>query len=231
MKTAVYICGLLKAFEHTFPSINKHLIEHNDCDVFVCVWDHLGISKKHSKVSHIKIKDRKVTVEDINKFSNVRDYMIIPFKENVTDEIGDVSVPSKVKHLNPVHYYSTLPLSYMVNMGVTMGDFSSYDRVVKIRPDLRFKSNFDIPTVFSKNNVIYSSHHKINKAIQVSDKFVGGHPNPMEKYCDLFKCLDSYWKNGNTSVGERLLKHHLKVSTIPVEYFGSNIKIVREDLK
>lgn len=228
MKTALYICGLLKTFEYTYESINEHLIKPNNCDVFVTVWDRLGIDRKHAKVSRINIKDRPVTEEDVNKFENVKDFKIVPFIENCTDEIGDVKIPTEVKRRHPIHYYSTIPLTFMVHSCHLLVD-RSYDRYIKIRPDLKFSGPIDVPTLFP-DNVLYSSNHRINKATQVSDKFVAGSRQHMNRYAGVHENLNEYWKKKG-AVGERLLKDYLTSCNVPIKYFGSPVKIVREDLK
>jgi hypothetical protein len=227
MKTAVYICGLLKTFEHTFKSINETLILPNNCDVYVCVWDRLGIDKKYSKVKTIKIQDRAVTEDDIFKFKNVVKFKIVPFLDNCTDKINFVEIPPKVKNKHPVHYYSTIPLSYMVNKCHRMNS-GEYDTIVKIRPDLMINAPLNLSKLMPRFG-LGSCKYKINAKTQVSDKFVGGDRNAMDHYCNFFNTLNYYWKNCDL-VGERLLMHHMKNSNIPITTFPAPIKVIRENI-
>lgn len=230
MKTALYIAGALKAFEYTVDSINRFLIEPNNCDVYVCVWDTLGVDLNHLKVKKesVKLKNREVTSDDILKFKNVKDFKILKFDNSYYKFLDSVSIPDKVVNKHNIHYYSTIPLSYMT-LNCHKMNLQSYDRILKIRPDLKFFNTFDVKQIMKSSNCLYSSSYNINPTRQVSDKFVGGSPLYMNHYCDFYNWLNKHWIK-QIEVGERLLRHHMKCVKMNVSYFQSNIKIVRENL-
>ncbi len=227
MKTAVYICGLLKAFEYTFKSINENLILPNNCDVYVCVWDRLGIDKKHSKVPIIRLKDRSVTKDDIFKFKNIVKFQIVPFINNCTDKIDLVEIPKHVKNKDPIHYYSTIPLSYLVYKCHKF-NLKNYDRIIKIRPDLFINKPLDISKLIP-NVGFYSCSYNINTHTQISDKFVGGDSDSMNYYCNFFNKLNFYWENLHITC-EHLLMHHMKNSNFPITSFSAPVKVIRENI-
>lgn len=228
MKTAVYICGLLKAFDYTVDSINKNLIIPNNADVYVSVWNRLGIIDKNLKIPRqtLRLVDRPITEKDVRKFNNVKNWYIEKHFDTCTDKIGDIQIPQHVKNKEPIHYYSTIPLSYMTSICNTLHD-NNYDRIIKIRPDLLFMNVFNIEHNMPNDAVFYSSGYNINTHKQVSDKFVGGSVASMNHFCNYYENLNDYWTKTDM-VCEELLKLHMK--PFDVQYFKSPVRVVRENL-
>lgn len=232
MKIAVFITGALKAFDYCYESINNNLILPNRADTFVCVWSKLGVDVNHLKIKgeDLKLNDRDVKSTDIYKFKNVKNYNITCWKEDYYKNMGHASCPEEVVSKNPIHYYSTIPVSYSNNVCSYHNDPELYDCVIKIRPDLKFNREF----ILNKNSLdlssLYSCSFGIDIKTQISDKFVFGSGTVMKYYFSLFDKLNEYWKNVSL-VGERLIKYHFDKSNIPVKYFPAPVKVVREDLR
>lgn len=241
MKIAVYITGALKAFEHCYESINNCLILPNNADTYISVWDRLGVDENHLKIKkeELKLKDRTIRQTDLALFKKIRDYHITYWKQDYYKKYNGVVCPDSVIKKNPIHYYSTIPVSYQnyrcCNFDkddeyYTANDGTYYDYIIKIRPDLKFRNEFVVKKEKFDPKYLHSCSYRINKTTQVSDKFVLGGLNVMRYYCSLFPNLNKYW-NKTDLVGEKLLKYHFDNSKFDVKYFSAPVKIIRENLK
>lgn len=231
MKIAICITGALKAYSKTYESINNNLIVPNNADVYVSTWDVLGVDLNHLKIPKdtVKITNREVTKEDVFKFTNVKGYDIHHFDEEFYVSLGDIKIPPDVKEANPKHYYSTIPVAFR-NIKCGSFNLNRYDLIVKIRPDIKFKSKFLITPKRFDPNSLHSCSYNINTNTQVSDKFVLGGYNVIMYYFSFLNNLNIYWKEVNL-VGERLLKYHMSKSKFQTKYFRAPVKIIRENLK
>ena len=208
-------------------------------DVYIHTWDETGVTtKKPTK----KTRSQEVNRKTLEKLYSTNHIIIEKFNESYTDNLDGISVPKILKDNEPVHYKGSLPMYYKIYMCNDMkrkyeieNNFK-YDRVIRLRPDLSIKEYLPGHVLEDEEHLLHSDY-LINQDFQVSDKFAIGTSNIIDYYSSVFIKLNDYWSsplgvpacNKNHRVGERLMKHHMDISSIRTRAFHLNCQLCRDE--
>lgn len=231
---AICLCGQMRTFRKCSQSINQNLIKPLDADVFIHTWSKSGGSTKENKGdTGIEITEEML----FNEYGNCCNVKIEQFKSQYYKKLGQVEIPNIVIKKEPVHYKGTIPNFYSIYQcnKLRLEFDRKYDLVIKLRPDMYIGGT--LPAKVRKSpNKLWSSGHKIDPTIQVSDKFVVANNEVFNYYATVWDKLNDYWdtmignENYDSFVGERLLKYHLDSSEFSYgAFYIPNTYILRSD--
>ena len=94
MRIALLLCGQMRTFDH--PKVLEHtnrLSEKFNCDAFISTWKNRGVSMWSIRSQNPELYkddvDDVITTGDIEKFVNVKDYVISDYDEFLDNLCSD----------------------------------------------------------------------------------------------------------------------------------------------
>ena len=226
MRTAILLSGQVRDAKECIPTLQEHIIDRYDADIFIDTWvpesqvlDHRGqlISDNLSTQQVLSLYKPKLAMfEDFNSspiFSRIKEYKI----ENRTAYDGSHAWETKVENIFYMYYKVWRCFQHMAHYEA-INNFR-YDRVIRMRFDLRFES---FPIIDVQPGVVYVPAGFDHRG-GINDLLSLGTRETMEKVCDLFTKLVEY---SNSNVGfhpESILRTHmdkcgLTINRFPIKY-------------
>lgn len=223
MKTAVLICGQIRDAKRCFESINEHVVQPYNADVFIDTWmpsnddvmlDHRGdIIRNDMSIDEIisNYRPKLITVEDFNNPLTSRIKQNCPKSAKSYD--GNLAWETKVENVFYM-YYKLWRVSELKTYYENMNGFK-YDCVIRLRFDLQFES---FPIFNPESNQVFIPERGDHRG-GINDLLAVGGGTAMDKYTSLFKNMKSYIENGVGLHPESLLRSHLEISNVQVDRF------------
>lgn len=198
-KIAVQIFGHLRSYEKVFPYLDAHILQSNNCDVFIHTWteeEHGDICWHKNAVSNQNVK---VKLTDLMKIKELYSPKMIEIEENSTIEYPGFFNNSMTMPLRGIKAMShsqirvnKLRREYSERNGI------EYDFVLMIRPDVMPLAKFDLSKYlaefsFSNSSSIHFTsgahqHTASNKKFDTplaSDLFFLARPSTLDHFFDL----------------------------------------------
>lgn len=225
MRVALCIAGQLRGYKDCYPTIEEHIINPTNCDVFIKTW----------KPSQEWYKRQDfATEEDVKNTKNLVSYFMEDFQ------------PFQENHIVGKEYHSTrdgasipnvLSMYWNINQAIKLkqdhekaNDFI-YDAVIYIRPDLNFKNDINVQHLEdSKNNdhiylsVCFGDHGGYE------DQMAFGSSKNMDIYGECFNNIDKYCKEDTcTFHPETILFKHFEKQELKANRTDIHYEIMRKD--
>jgi|SRR5579885_839567 len=228
MKIAVCLSGHLRKFEETFPLLQKHLLNHYDCDIFLHTWDKMGyVSRykgdarsdetlKYIEAVQALYKPKKIVVESSS------------FVEELKRQ-GDEYAP----HLRnePKHVGHMASMFYKIYAANELRKFheretnTQYEWVVRCRPDLLFHGDTWVPSDKTPGRV-YIPKHQSGQG-WLSDQFAIALPDDMDLYCSFFFNLAEYFGARNEFYPEKFMAWNFTKNNLTPIMWDCHFNILR----
>ncbi|ENM3878836.1 hypothetical protein NTJ01_002621 [Vibrio cholerae] len=198
-KIAVQIFGHLRSYEKVFPYLDAHILQPNNCDVFIHTWteeEHRDICWHKNPVSNQHVEIR---LTDLDKIKKLYSPKMIEIEDN-----------SKIDYSGFFNDSANIPLrgikamSYsQIRVNKLRREYSErnnieYDFVLMIRPDVMPLAKFDLSKYlaefsFSSSSSIHFTsgahqHTASNKKFDTplaSDLFFLARPSTLDHFFDL----------------------------------------------
>lgn len=211
MRTALLLCGQMRTFDH--PKVLEHtnrLSEKFNCDVFISTWKNRGVSMWSIRSQNPELYkddvDDVITTSDIEKFVNVKDYVISDYDEYLDNLCSDEIKSLLHRWYNNKEYglvASSSPEFYTMHLAAQMkrkyeSDNSfTYDAVIRSRPDF-LHLHTDIEEYFDDlENVCYHINTgKTYSPNRIYSMFLLGNSKTMDILCN---CWEDYGKLAETN--------------------------------
>jgi hypothetical protein len=223
------MAGQLRTYKKCYGCLKENVLDPLNPDIFIHTENRTGITKRASSTALDDVQDETVKRETLESFYDPIDLKITePFSSEDLREFKGVRVPEKLIQAEPDHWKGNLPNFYGIYKCNEMKrhweeeNGFKYDIVIRMRPDLLIPNQ--IPSkVLSNPNTLW---HTQSTEYQISDKMAVSSSENMDYYSLVWKKLPQYWDNPlddgewvNHRVGERLLKHHMRESSIETQQF------------
>jgi len=238
MDVALCIAGQMRTYEKCYKYQKKNIIDVFEPDIFIHTEEETGITRKTDETNIEKKRNEVVTAKRLNELYDPTLYEIIsPFTQEERKEFKGIKLPQELIEEDPVQSAGNIPEFYGVkqcnNLKNRWEDERGYDYelVIRMRPDLMIKDK--IPDKVIENpNILW---HTYPPGDSVSNKLAISNSENMDYYSSVWDKLPEYWENplanGNPHkyrVGERLMKHHMEISSIETDWFDIDSKILRK---
>lgn len=192
MRVAVLISGMLRTFEETYPRFKKYIIDDLHPDIFF-----YGYSNK---------KGIKYCEDKIKKLWKPKDYKIVEY----TDALRKKICPNESKYEsnkraetvvnNFLSATYTLKKCNDLRLKYQNSNNVNYDVVLRIRPDYYFFKYIDELQLESakKGEILIPNEWDFKEVhpLSVSDGIAISDNFSMNKYCELYNCIDDYFNEG-----------------------------------
>lgn len=228
MKTAVLISGQVRDAKQCYPTLNEHIIQPYNADVFIDTWapnseiiDHRGqlIPNDLSAQEILNLYKPKLALfEDFNSsplFQRIRDYKI----DNRTAYDGSHAWETKIENVFYM-YYKVWTCFKRMKHYEEMNNFR-YDRVIRMRFDLLFES---FPIVEVAPETVYVPQGFDHRG-GINDLLSLGTRETMEKVCGLFTNLVKYANDGVGFHPESILRTHMNRCGLDIDRFPVKYKL------
>jgi hypothetical protein len=228
MRTAILLSGQVRDAKECFPTLQEHIIEAYNADVFIDTWvpesqvlDHRGqlISDNLSPQQILSLYKPKLAMfEDFNSsplFNRIREYKI----ENKTAYDGSYAWETKVENIFYMYYKVWRCFHHMAHYEA-INDFK-YDVVIRMRFDLAFDS---FPMIDVKPGIVYAPAGFDHRG-GINDLLSLGARETMEKVCALFANLVEYSSSGVGFHPESILRTHMDKCALTIERFHTRYKL------
>jgi len=223
IKTALCLSGYLRTFEQNFNHLNKFIIEPLNCDIFIHIWDTVGLSlrgfdksTKDINVNNIlhKInamyKPKLIVIEQSRNFNFNTKILELKNFEN-RDVNGLMAMFYKIKQCNQ------LKLQYEKENNF------SYDYVIRYRPDILIKQSLNVKDL--NNDFINIPKHGDFGGI--NDQFAIGNSKNMNIYSNIYDNILKYISMNIPLNPEKILKFHLEYNQLRIKRFDFRYIIKR----
>jgi hypothetical protein len=182
MKVAYCISGFMRTFEETYESQLRHILEPNNCDIFISTWNYVG------KMWADK-RDDDICFEPTSE-SKLREFYGDRLK---TCQIHDFD---SVQKALPNYFYQGMVSMYwqikqcdLLRKEFEQSNGFKYDVIIRSRADLTFMNGIKIssPETIGDQLLVYSFDD-----INMGDMFAIGQDPAMTYYTSLFDHLAQY---------------------------------------
>ncbi|MCB1745033.1 MAG: hypothetical protein KDK91_31995 [Gammaproteobacteria bacterium] len=226
MRVALCISGQMRTYRSCFDSVQRHILEPLQPDVFVHTWRKSGMSHKEQGGTAV---DEVLTEQGLMAFYSAKSVCLEDFDPAFSHEYRGVKVPEILKQAEPQHFKGAIPCFYKMHAcNELRREFEQahgfeYDLVIKLRPDLSIGRAIDPACIADAldHEVLYFERDLLNEGLQVSDKLAFANGSLMDRYASVWTHLNEYWqqplgdgRSDSHRVGERLMKHHVNVCGI-----------------
>lgn len=172
MKIALIMAGDLRCFTDCYPSLESNILNYNECDLYLHLYDDPLVADAIRILS-----PKKYLVEDRNKVS-------------VSNEIDPLCYIYKPPETDPQKVFSQWR---NVQTAFNLIDSDSYDMVIKTRYDIKYtnplKANsFDVNSL----NIPMGGDWRGG----LFDMIAWGSYSLMSQYCSLYQRINQYVKEG-----------------------------------
>jgi len=207
MKCALFLPGHMRHYKKTFLNQSKTIINPNNCDIFISTSNLLtSWIKDHEYIT--EEKDIETLRADIRSVYGDRlKGLIINPEENV----DVIPSPLQWKRLKECFEQKTL---------YEKKNNFNYDVILRARTDLVYSQPLKIIEDNIKNNKVSLIRH-FDRKIPVHDQFAYGHPESMEKYCNLITVFASRDIGGRSEeqLHKWLINQNVEIDYIKDFYF------------
>lgn len=201
MKIAICISGLMRTFEETFPSFQKHFLKMNgNVDIFIHTWNTNTINVE--KLYHpVKMKIENDIVFPVHPLMHTK------------------NIHNKRNPQNILSMYYKIDKCNQLKCEYEIENNFKYDCVVRFRSDILLEENFTI----NENNLDRISIPKYADYFGINDQIAYSNSENMNIYSSAFNNLNQYIDDVNMLDPELFLKHHimtegLKIKRFPLQY-------------
>ena len=200
MKCALLLPGHMRHYKNTFLNQSETMIGPNNCDIFISTSNLITSIVKSSYTT--EEKDIKTFEKEIYSIYGDRLKSLIINPEENSDVL-----PS------PLQWKRLKECFEQKNLYEKKNNFN-YDVIIRARTDLMYSEPLKITEEDIKNNKISLMKH-FDRKIPVHDQFAYGHPESMEKYCNLISVFTPRHIGGRH---EEQLYKWLVEQNIEIEY-------------
>lgn len=203
MKSALLLHGHMRTFDKCFPELEKNLLSKYSPDIFIHTWNLLD-STTASWYKGETSESSYVNEDEIIKTYNPKN--IIVEAQRMPDETNKLINSSNLFGFSCM--YESLSKSCDLKSQYEKKNEFKYDLVIKIRPDIFLQSEF--PT-FEINELerydIFIAGNKKNSHPKSIDDYLAvdiinaGKSENMDKTCDLYYNIKSYFSEENNENG------------------------------
>jgi uridine kinase len=211
MKTALLISGYLRGFETNIEYIKQHVIQDNQCDVYI----HITGDDNDDKYLN-----NPISFDVVKKELNPK---VVIFSNNIV-------FTRDIKHNNLLNQNYKFYWLNEERKRIMSLENLSYDIIVKIRPDVYIREKLDY---FIEPNKIYipidskmdikKLKHSVDK--HICDIIAYGDNDAMNIYFDFYRSIDKFIHLYGY-VNETLLYHYLNQNNIQYELRDINYIVV-----
>ncbi len=229
MKIAICFSGASRDFNSCLPSIKKYLIQNNDVDFFLHLWDS---TKKTEDISYnFKWKNYEGDINRIIELLKPKKYVIDTFNKDWEEIILKESriEPNKLNTQNDKNYgfnccsmYYKIKLCYQLVEDYMKETGVNYDIIIRARFDFIWEKyiNFDN---FDENKLyLIKDRYATASKLVTNDKYFAGSPKIMKIMCNLFDNLSLYQSKGIQLDGQIVNEHHIKYNELSVNWIGDS---------
>lgn len=227
MKIAVCLSGHFRKFEQTYPTLYFYLLRHYDCDIFIHTWDRLGYSCKLRTDLTLDYTNNKI--HDINNLYKPKRIIVesSAFVEELKRQ-ADIyaphlkNCPKHIGHMSSMFYKIYACNELRKNYEIESG--TSYDLIVRCRPDLLFNHNVVFPAPNTNTVLISKAWSSID---WYNDQFAVADPHSMDLYSSTYFDIPSYFGEGREYYPEKFLKWSLDKKKLKIEQWNVYFTILR----
>src|SRR5579885_2523691 len=221
MKIAVCLSGHLRKFEETFPLLQKHLLNHYDCDIFLHTWDKMGyVSRykgdarsdetlKYIEAVQALYKPKKIVVESSSFVEELKrqgdEYA--PHLRNEPKHVGHMA-----SMFYKIYACNELKNKYVRETG------TKYNWVIRCRPDLLFHNKIDIPSEKSPGKIWMPK--ALSSPDWYNDQFAIGSPDDMDLYSSVFFDIPEYFRARMEFYPEKFMVWALQKKKLTAEFWN-----------
>lgn len=211
MKIAILIAGYLRGFQENINKIKEHVIQGNECDIYMHITD---------DYSHDKYNNKNVNIEKIKNDINPK--VLI-----VSKNLNFVSNKNVNNLLNQNYKYFWLNQERNKIMKI---ENINYDVVFKIRPDTHFLNKINLTFDHSFIQIPIDSKMDATKLQDFDNKYICdifayGSSELMNQYFNFYNNMETLIDKYGI-IGETLLYHYLTNNNIPYELVNVDYMIV-----
>jgi hypothetical protein len=228
MKTAVLLSGQVRDAKECFPTLQEHIINRYDADVFIDTWvpdsqvlDHRGqlIADNLSTQQILSLYKPKLAVfEDFNSspiFSSIKEYKI----QNRTAYDGSHAWETKIENIFYMYYKVWRCFHHMAHYEA-INNFK-YDQIIRMRFDLAFES---FPVIDAQPGIVYVPAGFDHRG-GLNDLLSLGTRETMEQICTLFLKLIQYANEGIGFHPESIFRTHIDRCELILNRFDLKYKL------
>jgi hypothetical protein len=154
MKAALVLTGLLRNWEHAYPSFKKYFLDRYDCDVFIDIWSEVGFYDGRNYLPEqngfIRVKEGDKGFHANGRLVDANKLMEVyrPRALRIEDYANTFEKEAEEKAKQLVNAYTrpknTISQAYKMWCGImTMLSSSNveYDLIIRARPDITLESD------------------------------------------------------------------------------------------
>ena len=227
MKIAICLSGAPRDFNTCLPSIKKYLIQDNDVDFFLHLWDS---TKKVEDINYNfkwknyggdnnriidLLKPKKYIIDTFNK-----DWEEIILKESKINISKLNTQEEKNYGFNCCSMYYKIKLCYELVEEYMKETGINYDLVIRARFDFLWEKyiNFDN---FDENKLyLIKDRYATASKLVTNDKYFAGSPKIMKIMCNLFDNISLYQSLGVKLDGQVINEYHIKYNKLNFAWLG-----------
>lgn len=228
MKVAVCLSGHLRKFTETYPSLFNNLIKKYDCDIFISTWDKMGYTCQYKQ--DINLNETAPYLSNIQQLYKPKKIIIesISFIEDLKKQGNEyaphlINCPKHVGHMASMFYkiYAANELRKQFEMETG----TTYDVVVRCRPDLIFNSAINISEKIQDGHILIP---KVNCGPGwYSDQFAVSLPYDMDLYSSFFFNMPEYFRAKNEYYPEKFMDWSFRKAELVADFCDYNFHILR----
>lgn len=212
IKTALCISGHLRTFEENYHTVNEHILQKIDCDVFIHTWDVLGLSHRGTDSNLHSIE----TSDLIDKIKLLYKPKKLVIEKSRTFELKPIMQQRVIDHRD---WGGILSMFYKIeacnNLKKEYEEENNfkYDCVIRFRGDLWIGDDIPIDGFTNLNYLYLPLYGNFGGAC---DQFAFGNSSVMDKYSSLYSNLETYMYAGAPLHPERILQYHIDAQKLQI---------------
>lgn len=234
LKVAVQLFGHLRTFDKCAQSLQKNLLSHYDCDVFIHSWDKLT----HNTSSAPKKITTNVDENILKKIEILYKPISIKIEKNINFE-NEVTAVYKINHkkMNGRNISSNGFRSMMYSKNAVnelrkkhqLENEIQYDVIIMIRPDVKLLSPFKIENILKQINVTNINGRFVAASLKnrpennllgnlMSDILYFAEPETMDKIVNIANQISNDTLENNFYNHETCLYSELQKNGVPSNF-------------
>jgi hypothetical protein len=228
MKIAVCLSGHLRRFEHTFPSLEKHLLKKYDCDIFIHTWDKLGYQSRFKTDAIINETEQKLELinniyKPVKMVIESSDYMMTLKQESISYAPHLINEPKPPHHMASMFY--KIFACNEIRKYYQLENMIHYDWIIRCRSDLLFHGDVTIPS-FDIDNKIFIPKSTFHPQ-WYNDQFAIASSNNMDVYAASYFDIPEYFKIREEYFPEKFMMWTLNRKDFTAEFCDGHFSILR----
>lgn len=192
MKVAVLLSGMLRNFEHTYPSFKKYIIDELNPDIFFSGFPNKnGIEYCKDKIENLW-NPKRYEIREYN--SEFRKKICRDEQKYLSNKRYETTPNTFISGVYNIKRCNDIKNQYQEENNVT------YDFIIRVRPEVYFTKSISTDEIdFAKSGKVLIPNEWDFKSIHpmaVSDCIAISNKSSMDKYCKLYDHFDDYYEMG-----------------------------------